>query len=405
MKPMHRLLLAAAVTLAVFAGWRVFGQMQAERFEQTDPERALRWRADDPQALLALAERQLAQGDADAAQATARQLLRSAPLEGRAFRILAAASDHAGDHKRAFQLYLVAARRAPRDLPTRLWLAQRYLQQGQFDSAIAQIDSILRMSPQRASSIHPVLVQMAKDPAFADALARALRPNPPWRAGLLATLRDKRSGDPVATGQVMQALQAQGGLSVDEYGGWLDSLLAQGRWGEAYARWAGAVAKPGGRLPLLYNGDFAQDPSDVGFDWRIRRVPGVLLKFEPATGASGQVAYLQFLDRRIPGAGLEQPLLLGAGRYRLALRMRAHALHSGMGLQWQVVCAGPRGVVARGEPIEGEFGWRTQQVNIVIPEDGCPGQWLRLVNPLPAGAAQTVSGELWLAGFSLQPQT
>ena len=40
------------------------------------------------------------------------------------------------------------------------------------------------------------------------------------------------------------ALQAQGGLSEEEYNRWLDSLMAQGRWGEAYARWAsGAPSK------------------------------------------------------------------------------------------------------------------------------------------------------------------
>ena len=68
-------LIAVLVVSLLLAGWRVIGQMQAERYAQTEAERALRWRPDDPRALLALAERQLAQGDAAAAQATARRLL------------------------------------------------------------------------------------------------------------------------------------------------------------------------------------------------------------------------------------------------------------------------------------------------------------------------------------------
>ena len=398
-------LIAILAVSLLFAGWRVIGQMQAERYAQTEPERALRWRPNDPRALLALAERQLAQGDAPAAQATARRLLAHEPLQGEAFRILAAASDKQGDRAQAFRLYRIAARRAPRDVPTRAWLAQRYLEQGDYAQALEQIDNLLRMSPQKIRAVTPVLVQLAQDPAFAEALAGTLRSGPPWRNRVLAALRDPRSGNPLAAGQVMQALQANDGLSKDEYMRWLDSLMAQGRWGEAYARWAGRAAKPDGRLPLLYNGDFAQMPSDTGFDWRRRRVPGVLLQFEPAAGSGGQIAYLQFIGRRIPSAGLEQALMLSPGRYRLSMRVRAQALRSEMGLQWQVICVGPVRVAERSDPIEGSFGWRETAMDFVIPPTGCPGQWLRLVNPVPSGAGQQVAGQLWLTAFTLAPQT
>lgn len=406
MKPIFRPVLVAAVALlALFAGWRVFGLMQAEQSAKRAPEQALRWRADDPQALLVLAERQLARGDVVAAQATARRLLAQEPLQGVAYRVLAEAADRQGHREDALRLYRIAEHRAPRDLPTRAWLTQRYLEQGDFAQALAQVDRILRMSPQRAQGIHPVLVQLAQDPKFAAALAHVLRQEPPWRAGLLAALRDPKTGNPQAAGLVLQALQDQGGLSRDEYARWLDSLIAQGRWGEAYARWAGAVAKPGGRLPLVFNGDFAQVPSDAGFDWRLRRVPGVLLRFEQAPGSSGQAAYLRFLDRRVPSAGLEQPLMLSSGRYRLSVRMRAQSLRSELGLQWVIACVGGGGVAARTDAIDGNFGWREFVTDVAIPPQGCPGQWLRLINPVPAGAAQRVVGELWVSNVTVTPQT
>lgn len=393
---MRYAILPAVFVLLLFAGWRVVGQMQAERHAQTEPERALRWRPNHPGALLVLAERQLAKGDTGAAQATARRLLAHEPLQGEAFRVLAEAADRQGRRAEAFRLYRIAEHRAPRDLQTRAWLTQRYLELGEYPQALAQIDRILRMSPQRARSIHPLLVRLAQDPRFAEALARALASGPPWRPGMLEALRDPKAGNPVAAGRVMQALQDQGGLSPVEYANWLDSLIAQGRWGEAYARWAGAVAKPGDRLPQAYNGDFAARPSGSGFDWRLGRVPGVLLEFESAAGSSGQAAYLRFLDRRVPSAGLELPMLLSPGHYRLALRMRAQSLRSEMGLQWIIACAGAGGEVARIESIDGSFGWREFEADFQIPASGCPGQWLRLVNPVPAGAAQRVVGELWV---------
>lgn len=404
MKPFfHRIWLGLIVVAALFAGWRMVGQMQAERFAETEPERALRWRPDDPAALLALAERQLKQGNTQAAAATARHLLGSEPLHGRGFRVLAEAADREQRPAEALKLYEIAARRAPRDLPTRAWLTQHYLEQAQYPQALAQIDRILRMEPLRARSINPVLVQLAQDPVFAAALADALRADPPWRTGTLAALRDVKTGNPKAEGHVLQRLQDEGGLSDAEYKDWLDSLIAQGRWGEAYARWAGAAAKAHGRLPLVYNGDFSAVPGDQGFDWRVRRVPGVLLAFEPVGGTQGNAAYLRFLDRQIPEAGLEQPILLAPGRYRLNIRMRAEALRSQLGLEWVVVCAGAAGVVGRSEPVDGSFGWRSAEVIFTIPQQGCPGQWLRLINPIPAGAAQRAVGELWLDDVKITP--
>ena len=96
-------------------------------------------------------------------------------------------------------------------------------------------------------------------------------------------------------------------------------------------------------------------------------VPGVLLEFESAAGSSGQAAYLRFLDRRVPSAGLELPMLLSPGHYRLALRMRAQSLRSEMGLQWIIACAGAGGEVARIESIDGSFGWREFEADFQIP--------------------------------------
>lgn len=395
--------LGLVLVLLALAAWRNVGQMQAEALAEDQPERALAWRPQDPGALQALAERQLAAGDAAAAQATARRLLAAEPMHGPAYRLLAQAAERAGQADRLPALYALAARRAPRDIPTRAWLAQHHLTQGDFPQALEHIDRMLRLDPQRAPAIQRALVQLAQDPGFAEALAAALRQDPPWRGGVLSALGHPKTGHPGAAGQVMQALQDQGGLSAQEYAGWLDSLIAQGRWGEAYARWAAQVPKPGGQLPLIYNGGFEQPPSGAGFDWRVRRVPGVLVAFEQVAGTQGNAAHLQFLGRRTPGAGLEQALILSPGRYTLELRQRAEGLRSGLGLQWQVGCVGKGGVIGRSEPVEGSFGWQAMETQVTVPTAGCPGQWLRLVNPVGGGGAQQVAGQLWVDNVTMRP--
>jgi len=402
---MRGIVMGAVCLLAVVAGWRIIGQMQAEQLTADDPQAALQWSAQFSPALLALAERHLAAGRLEAAEAMARRVLQQSPLQGQAFRILAQVAERRGDQAQALRLYQIAARRAPRDVLARVWLVRHDLESGHYTDALDHIDRLLRLAPQRGASIFPVLVQMAREPIFSDALAQTLARNPPWRDGLLAVLRDPQHGNPEAAGRLMEALQTRGGLTAEEYDRWLDSLMAQGRWGEAYARWAGSVPKPDGRLPLLYNGDFHQVPSDAGFDWRIQRVPGVLLDFVPVAGVRGQAAYLTFLDRRIPDTGLRHPLLLSPGRYQLRLRTRAVALDGELGLQWQVVCAGPAGVLARSEPLRGNFGWRQVRLDFEVPAQGCPGQWLRLVNAVPDGAAQRISGEFWVTDMSICPDS
>lgn len=397
MKHGPRIAVGVGVLLFVaFAGWRIVSLMKAERHAQTAPARAMEWRAHDPRALMALAELRLQQGDPEGAASAARQLLAREPLYGEAFRVLAEVADKAGRRDEALSLYTIAARRAPRDIQARAWLTQRYLEQGDHPAAIDQMDRILRMAPLRGKTVYPILVQLAADSGFAEALARKLMQSPPWRPALLSALQHPVSGSPVAAGRVMQALQAAGGMSAEEHAIWMDSLMAQGRWGEAYARWADKAVLRDGRLPLAYNGDFSHVPTNAGFDWRMRKVPGVLLRFEQATGANGTAAYLKFLNRRVPHAGLEHPLMLQPGRYTLRMRMRAQSMRSELGLQWQVACTGPGGLAGRSGPVEGSHVWQLSSMEVTIPAEGCAGQWFRLVNLVESGAAQRVSGELWI---------
>ena len=71
---------------------------------------------------------------------------------------------------------------------------------------------------------------------------------PPWRSAMLAGLRDGASGDPVAEGRVLQALQAQGGLSEEESAQWLDSLIES-----LVASGAAELRRDGADTPILLN--------------------------------------------------------------------------------------------------------------------------------------------------------
>ena len=384
---MRRVLFAMVLAACAFAAWRIVGWMGEGR---------------QPDTAMHQAQAAFAAGDHDGAARQARALLAREPLQGRAFALLAAVADAHGRREEAATLYVIAARRSPRDVATRTWLTRRALERGDYAGALDQVDRILRLDPARGGALYPVLAPLAEDPRFVSALATVLRTDPPWRPALLATWRNPKTGHPAAANAVLQALQQQGGLSAEEYRAWLDSLIADGQWGEAYARWATTVVRSGAPLPLVYNGGFSATPTDTGFDWRLRHVPGVLVQFEPRP-EGGQAAHLQFLDQGVATAGLEQPLMLSPGNYRISLRMRLQSLDSALGLQWVIACTGPAGVAARIPPVQGTTAWQSYDGDFTIPASGCPGQWLRLVNPVDGGGAQRVSGELWVDDVHIVP--
>ena len=395
------LLAAVLLLFAGFASWRILALTQAERWASEDPQRALRWSPRHPQALLALAEQQLAAGRLDAARATARRLLAVEPLEGRGFRVLAEVEAKQGHAARALALYTIAARRSPRDLRTRGWLTQHYLVAGDYPAALAQVDVLLRTSPRQGAILMPLLAQLAADPGFAGELAKVLARRPSWRGGLLATLQQAK--DPRGAEQVLSALRREGGLDATEFDEWIAYLIRQGRLGEAYGRWASTLDLQGKPLPLVYNGGFEQPISSRGFDWRLSRIAGVSLDFVPDRSARGLAAHAAFRGRPVAQVNLEQLLLVGPGRYRFSARMRAEALRSERGLEWSLACIGQSEPLATTEPISGTFDWRTVDMEVNVPVTGCPGQSLRLRNPVPAGSIQQVSGALWFDDVVLQP--
>lgn len=346
---------------------------------------------------LAAAEAALRAGDPARTAGLARAVLAREPVRGRAVGLLARALEGEGGEAATRARYEAAARRAPRDPAVRGWLATRALEAGDYAAAIDHLDALLTVAPAQRKALLDLVVQLAADPAFADALATHLVARPQWRSALL---RAAATGPAEAADGLHGALRARGGLDASETARWIDGMLRDGRWGSAYARWVSGLADPPERLPVPWNGDFSRAPSSAGFDWRVRRVPGVLFDRIDA-GPGGHAARLRFLGRPVARAGLEVPLLLAPGDHVLHVRVRTVALRSEQGLEWWLDCSGgPR--IARGARVREARQWTELELPFTVPDDPrCEGQWLRLVNPAPRGVAQTLRGELHVTGVRI----
>ena len=340
---------------------------------------------------LAAAEAALQQADHATAAAIARSVLEREPALGRAFGIVARAEAGQGDAAAIRARYVTAARRAPRDPNVRGWLATDALQSGDHTAAVDHLDALLTVAPAQRSQLLELITQLAQDPDFAQALATHLVERPRWRSAILRA--STRSGLPDAADQLHGALRAQGGLDADETARWIDGMLRDGRWGSAYARWVSGLEAPPERLPVPWNGNFGRVASSSGFDWRIRRTPGVLVDRIDIEGGA-HAARLRFLGRPVARTGLDVPLLLAPGEHVLQLRARTENLRSDQGLEWLLSCSDNRRI-ASGARVREARGWVELELPFTVPDrEGCEGQWLRLVNPAPRGVAQTLRGEL-----------
>lgn len=399
-QPWRIVLLAALGCAAIVAGWRILGLLRVDAaIARGDVAAVLRLDPDHADALLADAARRLQANDLAGAERQARHVLARTPIEGRAYRVLAQVAERRKQPEQALALYRIAVARGPRDVQARAWLAQHALDQGDYPGLLHHVDRVLSLSPGAGERLYPVLASLAADPAFAEALAQALRARPIWRNGMLGTLQADR--DPAVADRVLSALQRNGGLSTSEFDGWIEALIRQGRWGEAQARWAGPLIAAGRPLPLLFNGDFASPPTGVGFDWRLPRTVGVLVEFE-STGSGGNALRARFLGRRIAGDIASHAMLLPPGNYRLHWRQRAEGITADPGLEWRIACAPSASILARSLPMRGDVPWQSRQLAFQVPTADCGGQWLQLGNAGAIGAGQVIDGALRVADLRLE---
>lgn len=349
---------------------------------------------------LARARAHLAAGEAEEAALLARKVLAREPLRGEAFALLAPALAGSGTPSEVLARYEIAVRRAPRDAHVRSWLAANALRRGDYATAAEHLDALMTVSPRHRDAVLATLGQLVAEPRFADALARHFADRPQWRSRLLRHLEgaDAPAG---ASDMLHAALGRHGQLDGSDLARWLAGLLRAGRWGQAYAAWAGRLPDRSAGLPQPWNGDFSRAPSSVGFDWHLRRTPGVIA--QRVVTPDGHAMRFTFLGRPVAAVGLEQPLLLAAGPHVLRARMRTSGLRSAQGLEWALTCGDNRTRIASGARVREAPAWSEFSLDFEVPDGGhCTGQWLRLVNPAPRGVAQAVRGQLQVSEVRIE---
>lgn len=391
--------------LAAFIGWRILSLGMASHFAVDNPELALQWRSNHPEALVQAARRHAEAQDWAAAKVDAENALKARPLDGRPLAVLAQAAEAAGDKKSAALLYQKAVRWAPRDLSTRAWLLQYALENRDANSAVTHMDALLRMQPGLLERLQPQANVLAVTAQARPALLKTLTSAPPWRAPFLAGLASsKYPVDVIAP--LFAGLKTTSETPISELDPWLVRLRQEGRALQAYLTWVTRLPESQRQvLGNVFDGGFEipQEDQPGMFAWQTPAIAGADAYWSANRGTLGDNAYVvEFEGRRTPFAHLYQALAIPPGQWTLTWRAKALDLNTDRGLIWQIYCEPSGAVLLESPPMRGQFEWREQSAVFSVPPE-CQGQLLRLLIPARIPAETAIQGTLWLDGISITP--
>ncbi len=379
--------------LAIAGLWLIIARGYADYLARFDPARSLAWSPGQPDAHLQLAERELLDGDWEAAQAHAQASLATAPLQGRALRVLGATRELEGDRDAARRLIETAASVAPRDIPAQYWLAMNDLRDRELDAALARFDRLLRMEPETTRQVFPVLMTVATNPIGMRGFAPLLASNPPWRPDFmrqfLASVADARQLDRLL------GIAAQAGVKLEpaEQAGLLNQAFA----GRDWPRVRRLLAIEGIRPAAVRDGGFDRAASGDGIrGWAVakHRMMDVIL--------SDSRLRVHFLGQRAEFGGVSQWLLLPPGAHALSGRVRLLDLDTAQGLRWFLQCDQARERLVETELFKGRGEWTEFRVEFAVPED-CSAQTLRLELAARIAAETQASGSAEFDDIEVTP--
>ena len=391
--------LAGLLIVAIFGAW-LLARGYADYLARPVPERALSMHPDQPEALVAVAERALAAGALEEAEVAATRVLYRHPFEGRALRVLGAVAELRGDRDRALALMRLTEATTPRESAAQFWLAINALVDKDLDGTLRRLDRLLRFEPETQRKIFPILWVIAYNPVGAGPLGAYLAADPPWRDSFMTGVIGGADSD-AALSRLFRAIEAAGGkLTESELDRLAGRLLARRDWKRL--RRLMATLAPDAPTEQLKDGGFDGVGRGPLLGWAIGpKLPGADVLMAAADASGNRTLYLAFHDRRVPFRQVSQVLLLPPGRYQLSGRARLQELRTTHGLGWNLSCVGSSALLGKSERMLGSRDWREFKFSFEVPQVDCGGQVLQLVLDARIAAEQHVVGKAWFDDFRI----
>ena len=361
---------------------------------------AVRIAPQSAEVLAGAAASELAGGRPDNAKALAQDALARNPFNVTALRVWGLSEAEVGDPLAADSALTLAGNWSLRDTPTHAWLVQERLRAGDYASAFAHADTLIRRRP----SIYPPVFNLFSTAIRADGRAlAALKPllvvDPPWREAYFSSLADRDDGDlPLA--QLALALQAT------------ESPFTSQELSAAYVNWYNEgrlrllervrldLKRP--RLPpIIQNGDFEEAPGRAipPFAWMLATTGGILSEVRKDDLDANNMALRVNADSRVRTATASQIIMLEPGPATLSGSYRRETAIDAASLQWSIICLETQAVIASYDLPEGPAGeWQRFSVPFTTPA-GCS---LAQVLLTTASSDRRVLATIWFDAVAIQ---
>jgi hypothetical protein len=368
------------LTIAVvWLGGQFITQGVSDYFLTSDPELAVLWRGDSSDAVAALARERLIGHDRDGAARLAGRALQLAPLNASALTSYGVAMDELGRQPQADRAMTVAGRLGWRDVVTQIWLFRRHLLAGDFEAALNHGDALMRRQDEVPKILLAALTAAARDPRMVDPLARHMALSPAWREPFLVFLTSYATPPATDVAHALLARLANGPTppTSDELAVYLRQLVGDQKFDQAASQWR-QLTRGAGQTGYVYDGDFERPPGATPFDWTFSDGVGwtVDIADAPAQGR-GQALSVEY-DGVSPPKPLRQMLVLPPGAYRLSGRAYGEGDADPGMLAWGVACATTGQALASVATPQTKGRWSAFTVELNVPADRCPAQWLAL---------------------------
>ena len=261
---------------------------------------------------------------------------RKDPLAPETFLVRGVEAQLAGNAALARQAFAAAARRDPRSLPARYFLAEDAFRRGDSANGLREIVTLARLTPYGAVSLAPYLGAYAVDRSTWPQLSTLFRENPELAAATLQELAKS-----AANSDMILALADE--RQRDPRSKWistlLSSLMSAGEYQKARSVWSEVSHVRPDAQTLIFDPSFSRPDPPPPFNWALTTSTVGLA--ERRSGGGLHIIYYGQDD----GVLASQLLLLSPGAYRLTMRA-AGDLAVAQSLQWRLICASSKAQIA-----------------------------------------------------------
>lgn len=384
---------------AVVLGWQIAVQPLIQR---APAEAAIRLAPGSPLVLRRAAESELAAGRIENAAALSRDALGRSPFDVRALRVMGLTEARAGREDQADDILTLAGNWSLRDDPAHAWLVERRLRRGDYASAFAHADTLVR----RRQDIQPQVFRMFTVAGTEDSqrslpvIASLLAARPPWRTAYLGGLNQTAEELQLAANLAVLLEAGRAPLTNEELQNLYWTLSGKGQWGALNMVRARINRPPPG--VRVTNGGMADTKAPAPFQWRLFQTAGIVAEIVADDLRPSNPALRVDYDGFAAGKIAEQLTTLRAGPHRFNAEVRTEAGDPAERLVWTLTCANGRTAFASmsaGLPVPAPGGWAPLSSGFNVPAD-CPAQWLRLeARPADRRAQTTV----WFDKVTISP--